>query len=69
MQFPRVKLFILVIVLLTVSATCSGFLLGRTAKLHEEGKFEQFQQMSEKVIDLGTLVVHAYDIVRRVVLR
>ena len=69
MQHPKIKLLVSLVVLLTVSATCSGFLVGRTVKLHEEGKFHQLQQVSEQVIDVSTVVWEVGEIVRRTLVR
>ncbi|THH41163.1 hypothetical protein [Neolewinella litorea] len=69
MTHPKVKLITLLVALFICSAACSGFLVGRTVKLHEEGKFEQIQQVSDQVYDIGSAVVRGVEVIRRVILR
>lgn len=69
MTHPKVRLVSLLVVLFICSAASSGFLVGRTVKLHEEGKFEQLHQVSDQVYDMGTFVVRGVETIRRVILR
>ena len=65
----KFKLLSVFAVLLFLSATCSGFLVGRTVRLHEEGKFEQLQEVSKPIIDAGAILHRGVEAVKRVVLR
>jgi hypothetical protein len=65
----KTKFASLLAVLLIVSATCSGFLVGRTVKLQEEGKMEQMQQVGERVVTVAGVVYRGVEVIKRVVLR
>lgn len=69
MRHPKAKFLSLLLVLLVASATCSGFLVGRTVKLHQEGKFEDLSQVREQVVDISTVVIRGVEAVRRIILR
>ena len=69
MKRPKFTLLSLVLFLFIVSAACSGFLAGRTIKLRQEGKLEQFQQVGEQMVDVSTAVDRALTVVKRVMLR
>ncbi|MGB3799552.1 MAG: hypothetical protein WA952_07020 [Lewinella sp.] len=69
MNRPRITFLTLVLLLFIVSAACSGFLAGRTIKLHQEGKMQEFQQVSEQVIDVSTGVNRAVNVVKQIILR
>ena len=69
MKTRKYKLFSLLAVVLILSATCSGFLVGRTTKLHEEGKLNQLQQMSERVVSTATVLHRGVEVIKRVILR
>ncbi|WP_157974568.1 hypothetical protein [Lewinella sp. IMCC34183] len=65
----KIKFLSAVLVLLVASATCSGFLVGRTVKLQQEGKFEEMAHVGEQIVDIGSAVGRGMDVVRRVILR
>lgn len=69
MKRPKFTLLSLVLFLFIISAACSGFLAGRTIKLHEEGKLEQLQHVGEQMVDVSTAVDRAVTVVKRVILR
>ncbi|PPK84342.1 hypothetical protein CLV84_4112 [Neolewinella xylanilytica] len=69
MTRPKFTLLTVVLLLFIVSAACSGFLAGRTIKLHEEGKLQEMRQVSEQIIDAHTAIDRAVTVVKRVILR
>ncbi len=69
MAYHKIKLLSLFAVVLILSASCSGFLVGRTVRLHEEGKLEQMQLVSDQLVDVGSIAYRCVDIVKRVILR
>ncbi|WP_116108201.1 hypothetical protein [Lewinella sp. IMCC34191] len=69
MKRPNLTLYTLVLLLVLVSAACSGFLAGRTIKLHQEGKMQELQHVSEQIVDVSTGVDRAVNAVKRIILR
>ena len=69
MQRSKFKILSVFAVLLFLSATCSGFLVGRTVRLHEEGKFEQLREVSEPFLDAGAILHRGVEVVKRAILR
>ncbi|CAH1002099.1 hypothetical protein LEM8419_03016 [Neolewinella maritima] len=69
MQRSKLKLLSVLAVLVILSASSSGFLVGRTVRLHEEGKFEQLHEIGEQLVDAGTIVHRGIEVVKRVILR
>lgn len=69
MANQKTKFASVVAVLMILSATCSGFLVGRTIRLHEEGKLEQTQQLGEQVVTAVTILNRGVEVVKRVALR
>ena len=69
MKRPNLTLYTLVLLLILVSAACSGFLAGRTIKLHQEGKMQELQHVSEQIVDVSTGVDRAVNAVKRIILR
>ena len=55
--------------LLILSMACSGFLVGRTVRYQEEGKFERVQEVGEVMIDVGVFVHRGAEVIKRIVLR
>ena len=55
--------------LLILSMACSGFLVGRTVRYHEEGKFEQVREVGEVMIDVGVFMQRGAEVIKRIVLR
>jgi hypothetical protein len=54
--------------LFLVSAICVGFLVGRSVRLQEEGKYEQLR-MSEQVVSPDHVLQRGAQILRRALLR
>ncbi|MBB4077553.1 hypothetical protein GGR28_000154 [Lewinella aquimaris] len=69
MANAKFKLFSVLVCLLIISASCSGFLAGRTVRLQQEGKFDQLQQVSERVVSNATLIHRGVEVIKRVMLR
>ncbi|MCP9237315.1 hypothetical protein [Lewinella sp. JB7] len=69
MANAKIKFFSLLICLLIASATCSGFLVGRTVRMQQEGKFDQLHQVSERMASNATLIHRGLEVIKRVMLR
>ncbi len=69
MTRPKITFVTLLVVLFIISAACSGFLAGRTIKLHQEGKMEELQMVGEQMIDVSTAIDRGVTVVKRVILR
>ena len=69
MRRPKIKLLSLLFALVIASAASSGFLVGRTLKLHKEGKLEQMQQVGEQVVDVSTAVQRGLTVAKQLILR
>ncbi len=69
MAYRKAKIFALLALVLILSASCSGFLVGRTVRLHEEGKFQQMQQVGDHLLDVSGLAYRCVEMVKRVILR
>ena len=62
-------LTLVTVCLLILSMACSGFLVGRTVRYQEEGKFERVQEVGEVMIDVGVFVHRGAAAITRIVLR
>lgn len=62
-------LTLVTVCLLILSMACSGFLVGRTVRYQEEGKFERVQEVGEVMIDVGVFVHRGAEVIKRIVLR
>lgn len=69
MQRPRITSLSILFVLVLTSAACTGFLVGRTIKMQEEGKLEQLQHVGEQMVDVGYALERGLSVVRDVMLR
>ena len=69
MQRPRYTSLTLLFVLILTSAACTGFLVGRTVKMQQEGKLEEIQQVGEQMIDVGYALERGLTVVKDVILR
>lgn len=70
MNLPRRQLlFTAGMVLVLLSAICSGFLVGRTLKFKEEGKLGNVREVSEQVYGISGVVNKSGEMVKKILLR
>lgn len=65
----KISSFFIFLALIVLSASSAGFLVGRTVRLQEEGKFEQMRQVGEQVVDSHALIMRGVEAARRAVVR
>ena len=69
MHRTRITSFTLLFVLILLSAACTGFLVGRTVKMRQEGKLEEIQHVGEQMVDVGYALERGFTVVKDVILR
>ena len=69
MQRPRITSLTLLFALILTSAACTGFLVGRTVKMEQEGKLEEIQHVGEQMVDVGYALERGLTVVKNLMLR
>jgi hypothetical protein len=65
----QVKWFSGLVGLFLLSATCAGFLVGRSVRLQQEGKYQQYQQPTQQLASPDYVLERGAQILRRALLR